>query len=224
MIPGNIEAKIRIRLLERYGHFKNNKVFVITQTKGFPRDAFMRKGLEKVEKIETKYDWLNPSQKALNVPMSMEYLPNLKTIDFKYVPMINIDNIFKVEHLKELSLKGCCLKELPYNFAQLKMLQELDLSNNLLKEIPESIGEFNGLETLWLDNNKLMLLPFSFINLRKLTNFDISRNPLLIPPIEVAERGIKDVINYLDQIQKSGASEKMRNKTMLLGEKDSGGL
>ena len=79
----------------------------------------------------------------------------------------------------------------------------LDLRSNQLTELPKEITQLTNLTTLYLRFNQLTELPKEMTKLTKLTRMDFSGNPLVKPPIEIAAKGIKEIRNYFESLEKA---------------------
>ncbi len=129
--------------------------------------------------------------------------------------------------------------------AKEKQLEELDLSyssntseseNKLLNflsnlfsdrakpltKIPEEVFELKKIKTLNLSGNRIDELPESIGNLSNLTELDLRRNPLDIPPIEVANQGIKAIKEYFRQLNEEGKDYIYEAKLLIVGEAGAG--
>jgi len=64
-----------------------------------------------------------------------------------------------------------------------------------------------------LENNKLECLPDELANLRGLTALNLSENPLVYPPIEVVNKGLKQVMIYMKKEQLKKSNLNVENMT-----------
>lgn len=101
------------------------------------------------------------------------------------VPSIN-EGIFSplIPHLK-IFLSSNLLTSLPGQLFDLENLSVLSLRGNLLQEMPSAIGNLRSLTELNLSQNSLRYLPYEILNLfangSQLRSFQIHPNPFLTP-------------------------------------------
>lgn len=95
-----------------------------------------------------------------------------------------------------LSLRGDITYELP-QLKQMPQLRNLSLSGSNLTEVPQEVTELNNLLYLELSNNKLSELPPEIENLKNLRNLILAYNNLSFLPIEITN------LNYLEMIDLS---------------------
>ncbi|MGB3513284.1 MAG: COR domain-containing protein [Microcoleaceae cyanobacterium] len=84
--------------------------------------------------------------------------------------------VWELEQLEVLNLRGHKLKTIPESISQLTNLTRLDLRDNELTNISESISQLTNLTWLDLSGNKLTSIPESISQLTKLTWFGLSAN------------------------------------------------
>ncbi|MDJ0516045.1 MAG: COR domain-containing protein, partial [Trichodesmium sp. MO_231.B1] len=131
----------------------------------------------------------------------------------------SIGNLTKLEHL---DLTGNQLKNLPESIGNLTKLEHLDLTGNQLKNLPESIGNLTKLEHLDLSFNELTSLPKSITKLTNLTGLYLTGNPLETPPIEIAQKGIEAIREYIRQEKEEGIDYIYEAKLLIIGEGGAG--
>ena len=128
--------------------------------------------------------------------------------------------------LKELNLSSSTkflqLAKIPEEVFELKQITTLNLNGNQIDKIPESIGYLTNLTHLYLKYNKLENLPESIGNLSNLTNINLNANPLTVPPIEVANKGIKAIQEYFRQLREEGKNYLYEAKLLIIGEAGAG--
>ncbi len=100
-------------------------------------------------------------------------------------------------------------------------MTQLDLSGNELTEIPKSLTKLSNLTGLYLSGNQLTEIPESLTKLSNLTWLLLDENPLKHPPLEIANRGIKDIKQYFQQIQ-PGKDYLYEAKLLIVGEAGAG--
>jgi hypothetical protein len=107
----------------------------------------------------------------------LEKLTNLKTLDFRNLPVQEPPfNISALKNLEVLNLKRTLLKKVPQEIFTLKKLFYLDLSENDISDIPPGIGSLTELKTLYLDGNSFNDLPDEIGNLKGLKIIAINEN------------------------------------------------
>jgi len=90
---------------------------------------------------------------------------------------------------------------LPSAFGKLSSLEILNLSSNFsdLKELPASFGDLLNLRELDLSNNQIHALPDTFGRLDKLEKLNLEQNPLLMPPMDIVNKGVDTVKEYMSK-------------------------
>jgi internalin A len=111
--------------------------------------------------------------------------------------------IGQLTNLTWLDLQGNRLTSLSPEICQLTNLKELNLRGNRLTALPPEIGQLTNLTALYLYNNRLTSLPPEICQLRYLEEIYLDGNPLVSPPLEIAEKGIKTIRQYFDELNKS---------------------
>lgn len=91
------------------------------------------------------------------------------------------------------------LRGLPHAIGRLTNLEVLNLSSNFsdLTQLPETIGDLMNLRELDLSNNQIRALPDTFGQLKNLTKLNLDQNPLIIPPIDIVNKGVEAVKEYM---------------------------
>jgi hypothetical protein len=95
--------------------------------------------------------------------------------------------VWNLEHLTHLDLRGNRLDALPPDIARLTNLEHLSLDGNRLEELPPEIGQLTRLQWLDLDGNRLTALPPEFARLQALTHLQIQYNRWEAFPEEILE-------------------------------------
>ncbi|XXG57441.1 hypothetical protein AAC387_Pa03g4591 [Persea americana] len=166
-------------------------------------------GLEKLEELCISSNLL------VSLPDSIGLLLNLKILDvsgnkLKALP----DSISHCRSLVELDASFNELTYLPTNIGhELVNLQKLlvhlnkirslptsicEMSNfSDLTELPDTIGDLINLRELDLSNNQIHALPDTFGRLDKLTKLNLDQNPFVIPPMDVVNKGVEAVKEYM---------------------------
>ncbi|KAL6650902.1 hypothetical protein ACP70R_009827 [Stipagrostis hirtigluma subsp. patula] len=91
------------------------------------------------------------------------------------------------------------LSGLPSAFGKLSSLEILNLSSNFsdLKDLPASFGDLLNLRELDLSNNQIHALPDTFGRLEKLEKLNLEQNPLTVPPMDIVNKGVDAVKEYM---------------------------
>ncbi|CAK7345626.1 unnamed protein product [Dovyalis caffra] len=133
------------------------------------------------------------SNKLVFLPMSTSHLTSLKTLDAR------LNN----------------LRSLPEDLENLINLEVLNVSQNFqyLETLPYSIGLLISLVELDVSYNKITTLPDSMGCLRKLQKLCVEGNPLISPPMEVVERGLDVVKEYLSEKMNAGHKSPTKKKS-----------
>nr|XP_010912988.1 plant intracellular Ras-group-related LRR protein 3 [Elaeis guineensis] len=91
------------------------------------------------------------------------------------------------------------LRGLPYAVGKLTNLETLNLSSNFsdLQELPPTFGDLINLRELDLSNNQIHALPDTFGRLDKLIKLNLDQNPVVIPPMDIVNKGVEAVKEYM---------------------------
>ncbi|XP_069588469.1 leucine-rich repeat protein lrrA-like [Ranitomeya imitator] len=139
------------------------------------------------------------------LPPELAKLQNLQSIhlannQFRIFPTV----LCQLLNLTFLDLSDNEIETIPQSIKQLRRLNTLLLILNLLKHLPEEFCFLTKLSCLWLGSNNLRELPKSFGNLIMLDwaynycSYNVEGNPLHRPPVEVCNRGLKEIKEYFD--------------------------
>jgi len=157
-----------------------------------------------------------------SIPESISKLSNLTQLDLSDNQLTSIpESITKLSNLTRLGLWSNQLTSIPESITKLSNLTGLGLWSNQLKSIPESITKLSNLTLLNLRNNQLTSIPESITKLFNLTELDLSDNPLEYPPIEIAEKGIEAIREFIRQ-EKEGIDYLYEAKLLIVGEGGAG--
>ena len=88
----------------------------------------------------------------------------------------------KLAAIKELSLAGNFINELPASFGVLRCLEDLQLQNNRLKYLPNTLGDLVHLKTLSVGSNKLTNITENIRRCMSLKNLFADGNSLTALP------------------------------------------
>ena len=92
------------------------------------------------------------------------------------------DEVFDLEHLRELRLNRNQLTAIPETIGQLQNLAFLNLRSNQITTLPDAMLRLERLRRLDLGGNRLAAMPEWFPGLENLVELDISLNPLAALP------------------------------------------
>lgn len=95
-------------------------------------------------------------------------------VELKELP----DEIGTLIHLEILNLQQNKLVRLPDSLCELNSLHTLNLAYNFIVELPERIGFMSSLSTIVIHNNNLITLPNSFTALKLLNKLDFECNKI----------------------------------------------
>ncbi|KAG6654954.1 plant intracellular Ras-group-related LRR protein 3-like [Carya illinoinensis] len=123
-------------------------------------------------------------------------------------------SICEMRSLRYLDVHFNELRGLPHAIGRLTNLEVLNLSGNFsdLTELPETIGDLMNLRELDLSNNQIRVLPDSFSELKNLRKLNLDQNPLIIPPVEIVNKGVEAVLEFMaKRLLDIRAGEQRRN-------------
>ncbi|XP_068644065.1 plant intracellular Ras-group-related LRR protein 6 [Aristolochia californica] len=128
---------------------------------------------------------------------------------------------FSVSHMTNLRVLDArlnCLRSLPEDMENLLNLEILTVSQNFqyLTTLPYSIGLLVSLVELDVSYNTIKVLPDSIGCLKKLQKLHLAGNPLVSPPMDIAEKRLEVVKEYLSE-RMNGSYHSPTKKTSWLG-------
>lgn len=108
-------------------------------------------------------------------------------------------SICEMRSLRYLDVHFNELRGLPQAIGRLTNLEVLNLSSNFsdLTELPETFGDLTNLRELDLSNNQIRALPATFGELNNLIKLNLDQNPLEIPPMEIVNKGVEAVKDFM---------------------------
>lgn len=118
------------------------------------------------------------------------------------------------EHTKETGP----LTEIPTEVFDLVDLEELDFSGNSVSSLPETVSQLQKLATLNLSGNQIAVVPQFITQMESLENLILKDNPIKQPPREVAEKGIRAIRAYYQQLEPGNTENLYEAKLILVGE------
>ncbi|KAL7093767.1 hypothetical protein ACP275_11G060300 [Erythranthe tilingii] len=148
--------------------------------------------------------------------------------------LVNLENLFlqlnklralpnsicEMKSLKKLDAHFNAIHGLPHAIGRLVNLEILNMSSNFsdLTEVPDTIGDLVNLRELDLSNNQIRALPETVYLLQRLDKLVLDQNPLVIPPIEIANKGVEAVKEYMLK-RRLDILEAEQKQSLLLAEK-----
>lgn len=117
--------------------------------------------------------------------------------------------------LRVLDARLNCLRALPEDLENLINLQSLNVSQNFqyLESLPYSVGLLISLVELDASYNHIKSLPESIGCLKKLQKLSVEGNPLVSPPMEIVERSLEAVKEYLSDRMNGKESSHSKKKS-----------
>ncbi|KAL5826841.1 hypothetical protein ACOSQ3_018680 [Xanthoceras sorbifolium] len=108
-------------------------------------------------------------------------------------------SVCEMRSLRYLDVHFNELHGLPHAIGRLTNLEVLNLGSNFsdLTELPETMGDLIKLRELDLSNNQIRALPDTFFRLENLTKLNLDQNPLVIPPVEIVNKGLEAVEEFM---------------------------
>ncbi|KAG6654955.1 hypothetical protein CIPAW_05G181700 [Carya illinoinensis] len=181
--------------------------------------------LQKLEELDVSSNLL------VSLPDSIGLLLNLKVLNISGNKINSLpETISRCSSLVELDASFNNLMCLPTNIGygvanierlsiQLNKIRFLpasicEMSGNFsdLTELPETIGDLMNLRELDLSNNQIRVLPDSFSELKNLRKLNLDQNPLIIPPVEIVNKGVEAVLEFMaKRLLDIRAGEQRRN-------------
>ncbi|CAN0069798.1 unnamed protein product [Pylaiella littoralis] len=128
-----------------------------------------------------------------------------------------------LHHLRSLKLqKNRLAGKIPTELGGLRRLEVMSVSENyLVGELPAALGNLQRLRTLNLINNGLAGFPkevaASLLQLENMPTVAVRENPWENPPQAVVEAGLKAIVRYFEDIERSGSLKSWMLKVVLVG-------
>ncbi|TCI89999.1 leucine-rich repeat domain-containing protein [Tenacibaculum sp. M341] len=122
------------------------------------------------------------------IPKEVFELEHLTNLNLRGNSLTSLPKeISKLKQLKVIYLDGNNITEIPAELFDLKHLTVLNLSNNSLKSIPNNIGSCTSLKRLHLSKNNIIKLPESIGKLHHLEHLYCYANKLTEVPKEIGD-------------------------------------
>lgn len=118
-------------------------------------------------------------------------------------------SLAEMESLTSLNVSRCQLTALLPGMAKMKSLRFLFARDNRITSLPPDWAGM-ALSTIAVSDNFLVALPLCWSLLPDLKTVFVGNNPLVLPPIEVCLGGVRDIQNFLSDID--GGVEAMQNR------------
>lgn len=112
------------------------------------------------------------------------------------------DSLGKLTDLVILDVSGNSLSNIPRTTSNLSELRMLYLDNNRLLELPERLGFLPELREIHANNNLLTSLPIDLCQTETLRVLGIDKNPMRMPPLEIVERGLRGIFDFLSRLHR----------------------
>lgn len=138
-----------------------------------------------------------------SLPNNIGYgLPNLQKLSIQLNKIrVLPTSICEIRSLQYLDAHFNELHGLPHAIGRLSNLEVLNLGSNFnnLAELPETVGDLIKLRDLDLSNNQIHALPDTFFRLDNLFQLKLDGNPLMIPPMEIVNKGLEAVLEFMKE-------------------------
>ncbi|KAL5759927.1 hypothetical protein ACOSP7_018431 [Xanthoceras sorbifolium] len=134
-------------------------------------------------------------------------------------------SVCEMRSLKYLDVHFNELHGLPHAIGRLTNLEVLNLGSNFsdLTELPETMGDLIKLRELDLSNNQIRALPDTFFRLENLTKLNLDQNPLVIPPMEIVNKGLETVKEFMQKRWLDIVAEEQQTSLLEANKQQQGG-
>lgn len=117
------------------------------------------------------------------------------------------DSLGNLTDLVVLDLTDNNLSYIPKTSSNLSELRVLLLDNNRLLELPDGLGLLPELREIHTKNNLLTSLPIDLCQSHTLRMLDIDVNPMRMPPLEIVERGLRAIFDFLSRLHRCQSTQ-----------------
>jgi small GTP-binding protein len=156
------------------------------------------------------------------LPKTMHQLERLQKLYISNNRLTNFPEVITtIKSLKFLHIGNNNITDIPESIENLTSLTELNLAYCPLKTLPDSIGDLEELKSLNLRKTQVKHLPKTITELDNLIYLEILDTKLITPPVEVAQKGIKEIKEYFRQLR-GGQDHLYEAKLLILGEGGAG--
>jgi len=184
------------------------------------------------------YSFLEELEGLISLYLSDNNLSDVSVIkelkSLQSLALSNNKNISDYSFLKEL--EGLISLYLSDNnlsdvsvLKELKGLTFLDLSINNLSELDTSLLDLKKLDTLDVSNNKIIKIPYQWVNTpldffwnEYVSGIRIIGNLIQSPPLNIVEKGDKEIRNFLKLIEQYGSEKIYEAKILIVGQPAAG--
>lgn len=125
-------------------------------------------------------------------------------------------------YLTRLTLRNNGIFDLPDSLFEFTNLTDLDLSRNCLFGLSHKLGNLTNLENFNIGENLITELPYTIVKLEQITKFSCNNNPITKPPSAVWSRGITNIRNFFNDMEKSGTEINVDLRVLVLGLSEAG--
>lgn len=190
----NLENNDLVALPDSMGLLKNLQILNVSENKlsTLPESILQCSSLVSLTANLNQLTYL-PSQIGFS-------LLNLQRLSVQWNKLRSLPaSVCNLKSLKCLEVRFNQLKSLPSAIGNLTNLEILDASCNFmdLQVVPDSVGDLVSLIDLNLSCNQIRVLPDSFGRLQNLKKINIHDNPLAIPPMEIVDAGVEEIMAYM---------------------------
>jgi leucine-rich repeat protein SHOC2 len=115
---------------------------------------------------------------TLQLDAAAVQLPNLESLNLTNIETVRLPAKWKLPKLKNLTLEGLSLQNIPDGLRNSPQIKTLNLSDNRLTELPKEISSLTQLISLYADGNKIEHLPAQIDQCKALGYIDLSNNKI----------------------------------------------
>lgn len=138
--------------------------------------------------------------------------------------------LLHLKKLRTINLRHNGLKKIPASIKQLTHLTDLDLGSNRFTSIPRSIFNLKSLTSLSFGNyyglqhkrdrligeNLIKLIPEAILDLPNLKKLDLYKNKIRNIPVEILDKGLDEIKNYLVSKKEADSEELLYEAKMVM--------
>jgi len=118
--------------------------------------------------------------------------------------LISLIVLAGLTQLISLNLDHNNLLQLPGTLGEITSLTELSFKHNSVNMIPEEVSHLTNLRVLLLSFNMISILPWQLHKLKNcLEIFDVENNALVLPPRNILDLPVKEILDWLDKNQEN---------------------
>ncbi|XP_073013767.1 plant intracellular Ras-group-related LRR protein 3-like [Typha latifolia] len=190
----HLSSNFLVSLPDSVGLLSNLKILDVSanRLKALPDSISKCRSLVELDASYNELAYLptNIGYELVNLQKLSVHLNKLRSLPSSVCEMISLRHLDA--HFNEL-------RGLPYAIGKLINLETLNLGSNFsdLQELPATFGDLINLKEIDLSNNQIHVLPDTFGRLDKLEKLNLDQNPLVIPPMEIVNKGLEAVKEYM---------------------------